>query len=381
MRGEAMNSIKIRVLFLTPYFRPYLGGVLSGLLRDLPSSTWPRLRWKRWGSLPAKFAFPRIPQPHWADREVTPEWDNHPPSVQLPLEVSAPVFRAPGVVPPRSQIRWYHARVRAYGGPLRGRRLVLGPPLVLGSGTVGARPHWSLPLRFIRLLLGPAVAPPVQHPPVPDGGPCGGANGTGAETEYKRRISYRSGKLSVIGWGVKAPGRGKHGEGERTGGPDSLRGTIGGAQGTDVVAGGVSPGQDPSSSVLLAWCWWVETRARRLRSGTAVKGVGFGGGGGHYRRGQRMRNWQRLVRRTATSSPCFSRYEAFGLVYFEAMAFGLPVLTHDVGCQRRALNQGLRGGSAIFTAGRQSRRTCPAGQRRGQWRRSLGAEGRGLRFV
>ena len=36
----------------------------------------------------------------------------------------------------------------------------------------------------------------------------------------------------------------------------------------------------------------------------------------------------------------FSQYEAFGLVFFEAMAHGLPVLTHDVGANRELLIKG-----------------------------------------
>ena len=36
----------------------------------------------------------------------------------------------------------------------------------------------------------------------------------------------------------------------------------------------------------------------------------------------------------------FSHYEAFGLVFFEAMAYGAPVLTHDVGSNRELLHRG-----------------------------------------
>ena len=36
----------------------------------------------------------------------------------------------------------------------------------------------------------------------------------------------------------------------------------------------------------------------------------------------------------------FSHYEAFGLVYLEAMLCGLPVLTHEVGANRELLTDG-----------------------------------------
>jgi glycosyltransferase involved in cell wall biosynthesis len=36
----------------------------------------------------------------------------------------------------------------------------------------------------------------------------------------------------------------------------------------------------------------------------------------------------------------FSRYEAFGLVFFEAMAWGVPVLTHRVGTNTELLQRG-----------------------------------------
>ena len=36
----------------------------------------------------------------------------------------------------------------------------------------------------------------------------------------------------------------------------------------------------------------------------------------------------------------FSQYEAFGLVFFEAMVCGVPVLTHDVGASLELLTKG-----------------------------------------
>ena len=61
----------LRVLFLTPYFRPYLGGIeraieqLSFQLMQSPSV-------EAVGVLTTKYAFPRIPHPQWSDRETTP---------------------------------------------------------------------------------------------------------------------------------------------------------------------------------------------------------------------------------------------------------------------------------------------------------------------
>ena len=70
----------------------------------------------------------------------------------------------------------------------------------------------------------------------------------------------------------------------------------------------------------------------------------------------------------------FSKYEAFGLVFFEAMACGLPVLTHDVGANRELLTRG----SVVVPAFHD--RAAAAGLVRlvndDHWRSSLGSEGR-----
>ena len=67
-----MSSPPLRVMFLTPYFRPYLGGIeraieqLSFGLIDSPAV-------EAVGVLTTKYAFPRVPHPEWPDREATPE--------------------------------------------------------------------------------------------------------------------------------------------------------------------------------------------------------------------------------------------------------------------------------------------------------------------
>ena len=67
-----MSSRGMRVLFLTPYFRPYLGGIeraIEGLAFEYLDS--PRV--EAVGVLTGKYSFPRVPHPDWQDREITPE--------------------------------------------------------------------------------------------------------------------------------------------------------------------------------------------------------------------------------------------------------------------------------------------------------------------
>src|SRR5918992_2970035 len=67
-----MSSPPLRVMFLTPYFRPYLGGIeraieqLSFKLLESPAV-------EAVGVLTTKYAFPRVAHPEWSDRDATPE--------------------------------------------------------------------------------------------------------------------------------------------------------------------------------------------------------------------------------------------------------------------------------------------------------------------
>ena len=62
----------LRVLFLTPYFRPYLGGV-ERAIEQLTFQIQKSEQVEAVAVLTTKYSFPRIPQPDWADRETTPE--------------------------------------------------------------------------------------------------------------------------------------------------------------------------------------------------------------------------------------------------------------------------------------------------------------------
>lgn len=61
----------LRVLFLTPYFRPYLGGI-EWAIEQLSFQLMRSSSVESVGVLTTKCAFPRIPHPQWPDRETTP---------------------------------------------------------------------------------------------------------------------------------------------------------------------------------------------------------------------------------------------------------------------------------------------------------------------
>ena len=97
----------MRVLFLTPYFRPYLGGIeraIEGLAFEYLAS--PEV--ERVGVLTAKYAFPRIPHPQWPDREVSPQGITILRLSSFPLR-SLPIYSVPLVWFPPTQI-WRYLR-------------------------------------------------------------------------------------------------------------------------------------------------------------------------------------------------------------------------------------------------------------------------------
>ena len=190
----------IRVLFLTPYFRPYLGGIeraIEGLAFEYLAS--PHV--EAVGVLTGKYAFPRVPHPDWPDREVTPEGITILRLVQLPPQVPAPVLRSPGVVSTHPD-KTLPGGVQPHGSPLRGRWLVLGPPLGVAVGTTQGQDG----LHALPFILYPGRGNGSASSTSPSASlvddvvvPL-----TGLERERVGK-AYRvpEKKVSVIGWGVK----------------------------------------------------------------------------------------------------------------------------------------------------------------------------------
>ena len=63
-----MNTPPLRVLFVTPYFRPYLGGI-ERAVEQLSLNLLKSSRVDSVAVLTTKYAFPRIPHSDWPDYE------------------------------------------------------------------------------------------------------------------------------------------------------------------------------------------------------------------------------------------------------------------------------------------------------------------------
>lgn len=326
-----MNSNRMRVLFLTPYFRPYLGGIeraIEGLAFEYLAS--PQV--EAVGVLTGKYAFPRVPHPDWADRETTPEGVSILRLSSFPLR-SLPIYSVPLVWFPPSQIRryirefnptvihfvgdgWFWGHLWSWAWARKNARLVFTP-------SFHTLP-WSR--QWLRMFNAPL---------------CRVVDDVVALTEMERdrvRSAYRvpERKLSVIGWGVNTPAT------SRTTTPRTS------VQILCVGRLGDHKGQ--------MWLLDAYRQARqRFISPAHVVLVGRDEGG-EAQIQEAVQSWgledEVIITGEVSDEDLetwyvesdifalFSRYEAFGLVYFEAMASGLPVLTHDVGANRELLTRG-----------------------------------------
>ena len=338
----------LRVLFLTPYFRPYLGGV-ERAIEQLTFQIQQSAEVEAVAVLTTKYAFPRVPQPHWADRETTPEGIEILRLSGFP-KWSVPLYSVPLVWFSPLQVRRYLREFRPnvvhfvsdgwFWGHfwswfwLRGRaRFVFTPsyhrlPLI----------RWWL--RPINAFLCRVVDRIVSL--------------TNQEAGLVRRDYWAPPrKQVVIGWGAPEPGVAGAGPCDNSspdpetelGSPDESTspltllcvGRLGRHKGQEwlleVYRQARSRFQRPARLVLVGRDEDAQDRiaAWVQEAGLEREIIMFGEASD-----QELARWYSQ----ADLFVLFSRYEAFGLVFFEAMAHATPVLTHDVGANRELLTQG-----------------------------------------
>jgi len=332
----------LRVLFLTPYFRPYLGGI-ERAIEQLSFQMQQSAAIEAVGVLTTKYSFPRRPQPTWDDKETTPEGISIFRLSGFPRR-SLPFYSVPLVWFSPWRLKkyleefqpdvihfvgdgWFWGHIWAWFW-YRGRaRFVFTP----SYHTLPFSKWWLKPINaFLSHIADRVVAL------------------TGLEAEGVHR-AYRTGKdkLGVIGWGASldenvSPAREQddaQGAHDLDSGPVTVLcvGRLGSHKGQRWLLNTYLMARDqfdrPVRIVLVGRDEGAATGIenfivqRQLQAEVIVTGEVSD---------SELAEWYA----EADLFALFSQYEAFGLVFLEAMAHGTPVLTHDVGANREVLSRG-----------------------------------------
>jgi glycosyltransferase involved in cell wall biosynthesis len=326
----------LRVLFLTPYYKPYLGGI-ERVIERLTTGLLARRDVAATGVLTTHFAFPR------KHMEGLPPFER--------MDGGVRVYRVPGrprVAPPYFSVP-----------------LVWFPPRALRQVIAGFQPdilHWVGDGWFWGHYWSARAAPrttgivfsPSFHRLTPDKqwlrplniALCRRADRVTALSRLEAaaiRPAYLVAphKQMLLPWGVDAPPEGV----------EPVR--DGDARFTVLCVGRL--GAHKNQRFLLGV--WAAARGRFIRPARLVlvgRDEGDSGGEAVVRRLIAAHDLEGEVQLTGEVTDAglhawyaradvfalFSRYEAFGLVFFEAMAAGVPILTHRVGANAELLRHG-----------------------------------------
>lgn len=336
-----MDNRPLRVLFLTPYFRPYLGGIeraieqLSFQMQESPAI-------EAIGVLTTKYSFPRCPQPTWEDQETTPE--------------GISIYRLSGF--PRRSLPIYSVPL-VWFSPLRLKKYLdeFRPDVIhfVGDGWFWGH-FWSWlwyrgRARFVFTPSYHTLSPSKWWLKPINAFLCRVADRVVALTGHEAKIVRRAylaskDKLEIIGWGSSVAEKGLALEAVRHQSVEDL-----GTRCLTVLCVG-RLGKHKGQLWLLDT--YLQARAEFKRPVRLVL-VGRDEGAAseveefiaqHQLQGEvittgevsddELADWYA----EADLFVLFSHYEAFGLVFMEAMAHGAPVLSHDVGANREVLDQG-----------------------------------------
>ena len=348
-----MESPPLRVLFLTPYFRPYLGGI-ERAIEQLSFQIQKSEEVEAVGVLTTKYSFPRVPQQDWVDRETTPQ--------------GIEIFRLSGY--PKRSIPLYSVPL-VWFSPLSIRAYLneFNPNVIhfVGDGWFwGHFWTWYWFRRRARFVFTPSFhALPVSRwwlRPI-NSFICNVVHRvialTRLEADLVRRAYWIPGrKQGIIGWGATPP---------ESSGPSEARGNLSNATSPKDTGGDLEHQDDTDQLTILcvgrlgrhkgqSWLLDVYQQAKpQFNHSTRLVLVGRDEGDAasiiHEVRTKGLDDDVLLPGEVSDAEltewysnselfVLFSQYEAFGLVFFEAMAHGVPVLTHDVGANRELLVRG-----------------------------------------
>ncbi len=344
-----MDNTPLRVLFLTPYFRPYLGGI-ERAIEQLSFQIQRSASVEAVGVLTTKYSFPRHPEPTWDDRETTPE--------------GISIYRLSGF--PRRSIPLYSVPL-VWFSPWRLKKYLdeFRPDVIhfVGDGWFwGHFWAWFWYRGRARFVFTPSyhTLPPSRWWLKPiNAFLCRVADRvialTGLEAEGVRRAYLTpKDKIGIIGWGTSI---------------SENANANGGGDGPAQKQEQHHSGEEPETKPLTVLCvgrlgkhkgqrWLLDTylRARdEFKRPVRLVLVGRDEDAAAEIEGFiAQHQLQKEVTVTGEVSDheladwyaeaglfvLFSQYEAFGLVFLEAMGHGTPVLTHDVGANREVLRQG-----------------------------------------
>jgi glycosyltransferase involved in cell wall biosynthesis len=326
-----MNNKELKILFLTPYFRPYLGGI-ERAIEQLALHLINQPDISEISVLTTKYSFPRVPHPEWQDRELTPEGVSilrlegfprkPPPIYSCPL-----VWFSPGKIK-RYLMEcdpdvihfvgdgWFWGHIWAWLYRRKKSTFIFTP-------SYHPLPRTKFWLKGINILISRIADAVVSLSKMEN-------------TILQKDYHVPNYKQHIIHWGANSlPTREKE--------PDAKQVTI-----LCVGRLGKHKGQH----------WLIDTYNKASAKFTSPSRLILAGGyeGNISLLEQAAGNMgpnnqiiftgelddEQLSKWYARSDifVLFSRYEAFGLVYFEAMLNRLPVLTHNVGANQELLLHG-----------------------------------------
>jgi len=331
MNNKELNNKELKILFLTPYFRPYLGGIeraieqLAYYLKNQPDVS-------QIAVLTTKYSFPRIPHPEWPDREVTMEGlsilrlngfpRKPPPIYSCPL-----VWFSPGKM--KQYISefdpdvihfvgdgWFWGHIWAWIFRHNKSTFIFTP-------SYHPLPRTKFWLKGINTVISRMVDAVVSLSRVEN-------------AFLNKDYHIPSHKQHIIHWGANSlPIQDKQNDGKQV--TILCVGRLGKHKGQDwlieMYKKASTMFEFPSRLILAGGHEGhqslLEQASCNDQSNTQIIFTG-------------ELDDEQLAKWYASSDifVLFSRYEAFGLVYFEAMINQLPVLTHDVGPNHELLLQG-----------------------------------------